>query len=511
MVARDHEHAWAEALAQEHAHQRELLAALRDELGSFARECASALTALDALVGLAGVSELLAESRNAAVAAQVGRRLRDDERLQRLYESLGGGDVEAPLVKHADELLRSGPKRSDRELLSAVVSASGAAVRIEELVGPAPWAALAALRPLAKWAARLPHADADARRELRDAAAADLSQVLGGAAQLGAGTGAALAGEASAIADSLRDTVEHVEAAARSIRDGKLDEVLVEMRRTLEEDLDRLRAVHESAHEAAEEWRAARKAEHAELSEEVHTKLDRVERIRGVLGRMLPHLQATSRVLGALQKLHALEGRLEPGAAPVVQASLLGWLAALWDAAFGAAPSAASGTPRRRRVRTRWIVAVVAALVAAVLAAVFGVVLSGGSAKPTLSPVQAATTVSGGAAAAKPVMKPVSASFSEAQRATFYTVSLASGESATYSWRLQPPKDNTSCNDFHQLSDKPNEAVWHHAATDGCTHLGFQHLGTVVVTVTTPDWSCTESFFGTLTRTGAHNERCVRR
>jgi hypothetical protein len=43
-----HEGAWAEALAQEHVDQRELLAALRDELGAFARECSSALTALDA-------------------------------------------------------------------------------------------------------------------------------------------------------------------------------------------------------------------------------------------------------------------------------------------------------------------------------------------------------------------------------------------------------------------------------------------------------------------------------
>jgi len=54
-----HEQAWAEALAEEHAHQQELLATLRDELGTFARECAAALTALDTYAGLTGVADVL--------------------------------------------------------------------------------------------------------------------------------------------------------------------------------------------------------------------------------------------------------------------------------------------------------------------------------------------------------------------------------------------------------------------------------------------------------------------
>jgi hypothetical protein len=54
-------------------------------------------------------------------------------------------------------------------------------------------------------------------------------------------------------------------------------------------------------------------------------------------------------------------------------------------------------------------------------------------------------------------------------------------------------------------------AAWHHAGTDGCTHNGVQHLGTVHVTVTTSAWRCTASFFGTLTQTGASNQRCRRR
>ena len=102
--------------------------------------------------------------------------------------------------------------------------------------------------------------------------------------------------------------------------------------------------------------------------------------------------------------------------------------------------------------------------------------------------------------------------FSEAQRATFYTISVvAPGQKATYAWRLSPPKDNPTCTKFHQVAGKPNESVWHHASTDGCTHNGIQHLGTVYVTVTTKAWRCTASFFGTLTQTGASNQRCTRR
>ena len=119
-MAEAHEQAWAEALAEEHAHQRELLATLRDELGTFARECAAALTALDAYVGLAGVGEILSTARtgvqHASLVLEVGRRLPGlartphDEQTEELYDRLGGdGDVPQPLVRHAGELLRAGP------------------------------------------------------------------------------------------------------------------------------------------------------------------------------------------------------------------------------------------------------------------------------------------------------------------------------------------------------------------------------------------------------------------
>jgi len=61
------------------------------------------------------------------------------------------------------------------------------------------------------------------------------------------------------------------------------------------------------------------------------------------------------------------------------------------------------------------------------------------------------------------------------------------------------------------VAGHPNEATWHHADTDGCTHLGIQHDGWVYATVTIDSWVCTQRFFGTLTRTGASNEQCHRR
>jgi hypothetical protein len=516
----DREQAWSEALAQEHLHQRELLATLRGELGTFARECASALTALDAYVGLAGVTEILTGAQtsvaHARLALEVGRRVHggEDPELVDLYTAVAGDeDVPPRLVRHASELVASGPKRTDRQLLEAVVTASGARAQIEQLIGPAPAAALAALRPLVRWIR------AEDRRALVKSAGGDLAQVLSATAELGAGTESAAAGDAAALGQSLRDAAEHLEGAAKSVREGKLSRVLAESRAKLQADLDALRAIHENAHEAPEEWRAARKVEHAELTEEVHEKLEKIERIRGILFRLLPNLQAVTRALGVVQKLHALEGRLDPAPAAGVaaaQASLVLDLGALWE---GALPGQAAA-PRVRRLskRVRWVgSAVVLVAVAAV-----GVALAGGGSnkpKPVITettPAAAAPTTTAAAVAtvgAKPTVLPVAARFDPNQRATFYTVSIEQGGEAVtgYHWSLTTPPGNPTCNKFAPAPGKPNEAVWHHADTDGCTHNGIQHDGTVHVTVVTAHWSCAESFFGTLTRTGSPNVQCVRR
>jgi len=168
----------------------------------------------------------------------------------------------------------------------------------------------------------------------------------------------------------------------------------------------------------------------------------------------------------------------------------------------------------------------VAAVVAVAGVALAKVLTTGGSSKKTASPATtstaaaptattSATTATTAAPSAQPAPKlsPVNAVFDPTQRATFYTVSVTVSGQGTpaYTWRLSPPKDNPGCNKFAQVPGMPNEAVWHHADTDGCTHLGIQHDGTVYVTVTTTDWQCTQSFFGTLTKTGTSAQRCTRR
>ena len=520
-----HEEAWADALSTEHLHQRELLATLRDELGTFARECASALTALDAFAGLAGVNEILATAKagtaHAKLALEVGRRLHggEDPQLVDVYSKVAGGeDVPPALVRDASDLLRAGPKRTDRELLEAVVTASGAAAGIEQLVGPAPWAAIAAMKPLIKWVR------ADDRKELLRSAGSDLAQVLTATASLGAGAETAAAGDAAAVGQSLRDSIEHVENAAKAVREGKLEEVLREAREKLQQDLDALRGIHEGADDAPEEWREARRTEHAELTEEVRVKLEKIERIRGVLFRILPNLQAVTRALSVVQKVHALEGRLEPAPAAglaAAQASLVLSADDVWAEGLpGAAPE-----PHVRRLskRTKWITAVLAAVAAVAIGAAVGVALSGGSSpKPkavvtetnaAAPPAPATTTAAAPVVGPKPSLLPVNAVFDPNQRATFYTVSVEQGGEpvSAYRWSLTTPPGNPTCNKFGPIPGKPNEAVWHHADTDGCTHNGIQHDGTVHVTVLSAHWSCSESFFGTLTKTGTKNERCTRR
>ncbi|MBV8599068.1 MAG: hypothetical protein JO017_09625 [Actinobacteria bacterium] len=272
------EQAWTDALAQEHLHQRELLATLRDELGAFARECTSALTALDALLGLAGVGEVVSAAQQAKAAADVGRRMRSAD----------------------------GPRLHD--LFAAATTLDGQ---------PASQAALEALQPLVKW-----FRGGD-RRELLHSAAGDVAQVLAATAALGAGADTALAADASALGQSVRDAVEHVEGAAKSVREGKLAQVLAESRATLEADLDALRSVVERADEAPPEWKKARRDEHAELTDEVHTKLDRVEKIRAALFRLLPQLQTIARALGVVQRVHALEQRLDPAPVAAAQTALV--------------------------------------------------------------------------------------------------------------------------------------------------------------------------------------------
>src|SRR5438552_5768821 len=159
----DHQQRWDEALATEHSHQRELLATLRGELGTFARECADALTALDAFVGgLSGAASLGAAVQKGYAEAKLVRDL---------ALTLPGETAEG---------------RSDRELVERVCGDASVRIELERVLGPAPVAALQALEPLSRWIpaiASIRRGESSAR-ELAEQATKDVVRVLEATAKL---------------------------------------------------------------------------------------------------------------------------------------------------------------------------------------------------------------------------------------------------------------------------------------------------------------------------------------
>jgi hypothetical protein len=471
-----HEEAWAAALAEEHTHQRELLATLRGELGAFASECAAALTALDSYVSAVGGAVAAIDTARAAYA--------NADLVADVYARVGGDGL-LP-VEQARELLRREPKRSDRELLRAIVDASGVRARVDELIGPAPLAALAALAPLTRW-----------RR--------DVDTMLDSASKLGAIEPLAPVADAAALASSLRGATEHIRGAERAIAEGKLEQVLRESREILKRDLDALTAVLDGATDATTVWRAERRAELAELREEVRVKLDRVERIRRALALILPHLQSLVRGLSIAERVDAVQRH---------RGDLAAALAAVWEAAIpepaDAAPPASRAPKRRTLISAAIAIVMLVALVAALVS-------RGGKTTSAPEPAGAATPTAPAApqatapakVPAAPTVSPIHSEFVEAQKTTFYTIDVkAKGQGTpTYSWKLSPPPENPTCHDFEVVS--PAKAAWHHGGSD-CLHNGFQHNGTITVTVPTSTWRCVASFFGTITKDGAPAQRCTR-
>ena len=516
-----YELAWAEALAEEHGHQRELLATLHGELAAFAGECAAALTALDALVSLGPVGALLDSAKagvqNVALARDISRRLPalarnapHEDQLSGFYTHLGGeADLSPAVVHQAGEFLRADPQRSDRVLLNAIIEAAGARSVIRQVVGPASVTAMYALTPLGRWAPSLAKLGRENGGDAEVVAAAhkDLTSILQSTA---AATGQTLAADAVAFADSLRDTVEHVEKAARAISEGRLEQAIAEARHQLEGDLDELRAVHEGAEHAPHAWHLARSEEHAELVEEVREKLEKVQKIRRALGLILPHLQITARALATIEKLRSIEGRLDSNGASgldAVRMSLV--LVAAEVAEASLAESRHPVRPLLRRLPRLWLVG--AALI--LLAAGIAIALSlGGHSNKAAAPNTILNVTPQQGIPPAPTVSPLRSTFNPTQRATFYSIAVTAAHQGKliYSWHLNPPKDNQTCNKFGSIFGSPNRAVWHHASTDGCTHLGVQHLGTVTVTIRSRYWQCTASFFGTLTSAGVPAKACTR-
>ncbi len=524
----DHERAWAEALATEHLHQRELLATFRGELGTFARECAQAVATLDVFLGsVAGVAQVVSAAgsahEHAAIVRDVARRLsglRHDahEDVAEVYAALEHeGDLAASVVQRARDALTRAPKRADRELLKAIVATQGVRQGIEQIIGPAPLAALTALAPLARLVQRFSTAKDGRpdRRELVDSARDSLLGVLQAETQVDGGVALAETSDSAALAASLHEAVQHVRGAARAVEEGRIEQVITEARRLLETDLEALQGVIDASAEAPGAWLGERRKELAELREEVREKLERIEHTRRLLAGLLPHIQTAARALAVAGRVKAVEGQFDPQAAAVTaeaaQLLLLVDLGALWDASL---PDPAHETPRARVTPRRIAVAVV--LLLAVAAGV-AIALSGGSSgtKPKLAVSTVSAAPSTTAIPAAPSVSPVHADFKPLERATYYAVSAtAAGQGTpTYTWSLSPPKGNASCNRFGPVPGKPNEAVWRHADGDGCNHalMGVDgHPGTVTVIVKTTAWECTATFFGTITRSGPPAKRCHR-
>jgi hypothetical protein len=523
-----YQQAWDDALVQEHLHQRELLATLREELGTFARECAAAL---DALTALTGVSDVIASAertyKQAKLAYDAGRRLPEltpagaplDEALSGLYARLGHAKPAPPLLRHASDLVRTEPKRSDWELLRAAVELEGIPAQLEEAVGPGLTTALHAMAPLAHWVptfARLRRREISAEEALEQAAK-DVKTILDGVPAVS---------DVTQLGTALRDTVVHVEAAADAVEHGKLEQVLAEARRTLEADLESLRSVIDGADSA--DWREARGAEHEALTDEVNAKLEKVERTRRVLAALLPRLRVIARALTAAERLEAVERRLEPDAAAHIDAArmaLLIDLSGLWEEVVRVGEWAmVSDVPATRRRRKGLAVGVLVVLVVGGGAALAVIVSTRGSTKTvastTTTSTRTTTTTSTStpaptkpAPAPQPTLSPVTALFNPVLRETVYSVTVTAKRqgSSAFSWRLTTPPGNPTCNKFAPVAGHPNQAVWHHADTDGCTHIGIQHDVWIYATVTTDAWVCTQKFFGTLSHTGTNAERCRKR
>jgi hypothetical protein len=530
-----HTKAWAKALAQEQAHQKELLATFRGELAAFARECAATLVALDAVVGgLGNVAQVLDAAqtghRHAGVVLDVARRLpklrqgvssaEDVDPVAALGED---GDAPPRVVQHARELLGKEPSRDDRELLKAIVDAAGVRARIEELLGPAPVAALAALSPLA---GRIPRLSTAEHRE-GEQARKTLAQVLGSSAKDAAAGGFVEVDAAASLADSLRAASAHANASARAAEQSRITEVIAKARAELEQDLSELRTVLAGAQDAPAAWRRDRELELDALTEEVREKLERLERVRGWLLRLVPRVQLVARALGTAEKIQAVEGRFSQSAAVTAEASRLSLLLDLSTLWAALAPDGRAGRAGRdRQGRRKWLLAAAVFAVAAGGGTALALALGGGSKSkktavpsasvPSTAPIAPTTTAPTSTSAPlppAPKVNPIEATFSPVDRATFYTVSARSTkETPTYRWTLRPPVDNPTCRRFGPVTSRPNQAVWHHADTDGCSHrLGPEHLGTVTVVVTTPSWSCAATFTGTESRRGPPPQRCLPR
>jgi hypothetical protein len=115
--------------------------------------------------------------------------------------------------------------------------------------------------------------------------------------------------------------------------------------------------------------------------------------------------------------------------------------------------------------------------------------------------------------ATAPHLTPLTASFYPDQRKSVYEEHVVGpiGDDLTfdpgtsYRWSVSIPADSRCALGFAPAAPQPNQATWAHADTSEggyCDHTVYDpahygHPGTVTVTVSTPAWVCTATYFGT--------------
>ena len=111
-----------------------------------------------------------------------------------------------------------------------------------------------------------------------------------------------------------------------------------------------------------------------------------------------------------------------------------------------------------------------------------------------------------------PKLKPIDAFFVQASFSTTYTENATDpdGRPLSYTWALSELNDPT-CIRFDDNSPAANQAVWHHADSDGCNHAlqgSNGHQGVIGVVVTDEKFSCGAAYSGSDTGTGGPPSAC---
>ena len=131
---------------------------------------------------------------------------------------------------------------------------------------------------------------------------------------------------------------------------------------------------------------------------------------------------------------------------------------------------------------------------------------------PTATTAPSAAGATTSTTTAPPSLSPITATFVQSAYSTYYEIKATNPAGLSYQWSVSIPTDPGCAAGFKGHTPSPNGASWYHQdEKEGgpCNHSGadyspaFGHPGTVTVIVTSPEWSCTASYHGTLTGTGS--------